>query len=320
MQQGLAILASQPRGDDAHAAPGGRLRDAERLGQGGAHHPQLHRLREPRRLAQARTEAPRCACSSSASTSGRRTSASTIWLPSWCARGHEVTVLTGQPELPRRPRLRRSSVATPRTSPPTRARAIVRVPIAPRGTWQLRLLLELPELRRLAARCWVRGGCAAEPFDAIFVFQMSPITSALPAIAAAAGSSGRRCAVGAGPVAGHAVRQSASCGRARVLGWVGRLVAFIYRRCDLVLAQSRGFVPNIEQVWSGDAARIRYFPAWAEAVFRGAADEPSRRPNCRLIADSFNVHVRRQHRRGAGLSRHPRRRRSACADEPTSAG
>src|SRR5690606_18573254 len=47
---------------------------------------------------------------------------------------------------------------------------------------------------------------------------------------------------------------------------VGRLVSFIYNRCDLVLAQSRSFIPQIEK-YCRDPARIAYFPSWAEAVY-----------------------------------------------------
>jgi glycosyltransferase involved in cell wall biosynthesis len=73
-----------------------------------------------------------------------------------------------------------------------------------------------------------------------------------------------------------------------LLGVVGRLVSFIYRRCDLVLAQSRAFFANIER-WSGDTSRIRYLPGWAEPIFSGdlAAVEPA--PETTPFAGTFNV-------------------------------
>ena len=51
VQQGLEILASQPRGDRARAPRGARLRRAERVGEGRADHPELHRLRAARGVA-----------------------------------------------------------------------------------------------------------------------------------------------------------------------------------------------------------------------------------------------------------------------------
>ncbi|MFY9327448.1 MAG: glycosyltransferase family 4 protein, partial [Georgfuchsia sp.] len=41
---------------------------------------------------------------------------------------------------------------------------------------------------------------------------------------------------------------------------------FIYRRCDLILAQSKSFMPQI-QMYAGDNNRVVYFPSWAESVF-----------------------------------------------------
>lgn len=55
--------------------------------------------------------------------------------------------------------------------------------------------------------------------------------------------------------------------RSRVLlQAVGKLVAFIYRRCDLILAQSKSFIPQIQK-YAGKDSRVEYFPSWAESVF-----------------------------------------------------
>ena len=74
----------------------------------------------------------------------------------------------------------------------------------------------------------------------------------------------------------------------RVLGWLGRLVGFIYRRCDLVLVQSRAFIPSVEK-HSGNSSRIRYFPGWAEAVFEDALASIAPAPEVAPYADTFNV-------------------------------
>ena len=74
----------------------------------------------------------------------------------------------------------------------------------------------------------------------------------------------------------------------RVLGWVGRLVGFIYRRCDRVLVQSRAFVPNIER-YAGDTSRVRYFPGWAEAIFEGPLEAIAPAPEVLPYAGTFNV-------------------------------
>ena len=62
VRQGLAILASQPRGSERGLRLGRGLYDAERIGQGSAHHPELHGLREPGGLARVRLRGERFAC------------------------------------------------------------------------------------------------------------------------------------------------------------------------------------------------------------------------------------------------------------------
>jgi colanic acid biosynthesis glycosyl transferase WcaI len=41
------------------------------------------------------------------------------------------------------------------------------------------------------------------------------------------------------------------------------MVTFIYKRCDLILAQSKTFVPQIQK-YADVGSRIEYFPSWAE--------------------------------------------------------
>lgn len=184
------------------------------------------------------------------------------------ARGHQVTVLTGAPNYPEGavfPEFR----AHPERFSSYQGARVLRVPMLSRGTTRARLALNYASFAvsgvllgpwRLRHTSW----------DAIFVFQTSPITAALPALLL------RKLertplllwvldlwpeslsAVGA-------VRDP------RLLDAVGRLVSFTYRRCDLILAQSRAFFSNIER-WAGSTERVRYFPGWAEAVF--ADDRP----------------------------------------------
>jgi glycosyltransferase involved in cell wall biosynthesis len=59
----------------------------------------------------------------------------------------------------------------------------------------------------------------------------------------------------------------------RVLGLVAQLVRFIYRRCDLLLAQSRSFIPQIRK-YAGDV-EVRYFPQWAEELHDAAEAPPA---------------------------------------------
>lgn len=200
-------------------------------------------------------------------------------------RGHQVTVLTGLPNYPEgqvAPEFRRDPG---RFSSYERAE-IVRVPILTRGKGGRRLALNYFSfvLTGCTMGVWRLRGRA---FDAVFVYQPSPITACLPAILI-----GR---LKRAPVLLWVLdlwpETLSALGviRARwLIALMGRMVAFIYRRCRLVLAQSRAFEPNITR-YSGDASRIRYFPAWAEPLFQGSLSAVEPAPEVRAYQGTFNV-------------------------------
>jgi len=200
-------------------------------------------------------------------------------------RGHEVTVLAGLPNYPEGrvfPEYRRD----PGRFAVYEGAEVVRVPVVTRGKTRLRLALNYLSamLSGASLGTWRLRG---KRFDAIFVFQPSPITTCLPAILI-----GR---LKRAPVLLWVLdlwpETLAAVGVVRspwLLAVIGRLVSFIYRRCDLVLGQSRAFQPSIAK-YAGDSSRFRYFPSWAEPVFREslAAVEPA--PEVREFQGTFNV-------------------------------
>ena len=199
------------------------------------------------------------------------------------ARGHEVTVLTGVPNYPEGCVFEAFRLEPRRFDDYAGAR-IVRVPLRPRGQGNARLAMNYLSYAFWASLLgpWRLRGLQ---FDAIFVYEISPITVALPAVLL------RRLkrapllmwVLDLWPETLSAVGVIRS---PRLLEWVGALVGFIYRRCDRILVQSQAFVANVER-WAGDSARIRYFPAWSEAVFDRVGDEvPTELTG---FDDSFNV-------------------------------
>lgn len=186
-------------------------------------------------------------------------------------RGHSITVLTGQPNYPEGhifPAYRRDPAAFSRFGDAP----VFRVPVIPRGNSSIRLMLSYLSFALSASflGSWKLRG---RQFDAVFVFQTSPITAALPAVLL------RR--VKRAPMlmwildlwpdtlsAIGAVRSP------RVLWCVGQLVRFVYKRCDRILVQSRAFIPRVTACGAG-SEKIRYFPGWAEAIFTsGEVAEP----------------------------------------------
>ncbi len=202
------------------------------------------------------------------------------------ARGHQVTVLTGRPNYPEGVVHAAFQQAPDRFSHYAGA-DVLRLPLRPRGNGSIRLLLNYWS--------FVFWGCILGPwklrgrrFDAIFVFETSPITSALPAILLKW--------IKRAPLSMWVLDLWPDTLKAvgivksdRALRAVGALCKFIYRHCDLILGQSRAFVEPIRR-WAGSPAKFRYFPAWSEEVFDAAisaAAEPA--PELAAHRDCFNI-------------------------------
>lgn len=198
-------------------------------------------------------------------------------------RGHEVTVLTGYPNYPDG-RIFEAFRRDPSAFANYHGARIVRVPMLPRGQGKLRLMLNYftyAASASLVGPFKLRG----VPIDAIFAYEPSPVTVGLPAAAMRW--------VKKAPLAFWVLdlwpETLEAIGVVRspfLLKQVGRLVSFIYHRCDLILAQSRSFVPQIAK-YCADRSRIMYFPSWAESVFSGASAEPA--PEVPLQPGSFDV-------------------------------
>lgn len=200
-------------------------------------------------------------------------------------RGHEVTVLTGTPNYPEG-RTLPEYVQDPGRFASFAGAQIVRVPLLARGKSSVRLALNYLSFvaAGLTFGLWRLRG---RSFDAIFVFQTSPITSALPGLAL------RR--LKHAPLLMWVLdlwpETLAAVGVVRsplLLKWVGKLVGYIYRRCDRVLVASHAFDANVRE-YSGDATRIRYFPGWAEPIFEGSLSEVALAPEVEPYRETFNV-------------------------------
>jgi colanic acid biosynthesis glycosyl transferase WcaI len=201
----------------------------------------------------------------------------------WLQRDHQVTVLTGIPNYPA------GKVFDAYREQPTafahyEGAKVIRVPMLPRGTGGLRLILNYLSFV-LGGVLWGSWHLREIKPDVIFVFEPSPVTVGLPAVWLGQ--------VKKAPVVFWALdlwpETLAAVGvvrSRRLLGWVGSMVRFIYNRCTLVLGQSRGFLENIAR-YCDHKDKIRYFPSWAEDVFED--DEAEHAPEVPEMADGFTV-------------------------------
>jgi colanic acid biosynthesis glycosyl transferase WcaI len=199
------------------------------------------------------------------------------------ARGHAVTVLTGVPNYPQGTVLPQYR-ARPADFVQHAGAQVVRVPMLARGRGAVRLVLNYLSFA-LSASVFGPWKLRGRAFDAILAYEPSPITVGLPAAALRAIKRAPLAfwVLDLWPETLHAIGVVRS---PRVLALVGRLVRFIYRRCDLILAQSRSFIPQIRR-YADAGTPVEYFPNWAEALFTGG--DAVRAPEVPLSSGSFDV-------------------------------
>lgn len=199
-------------------------------------------------------------------------------------RGHTVTVLTGKPNYPTGeffPDFLEDSDQFNQYS----GCSIVRVPIIARGKGNKLKLIANYLSYVISASLIGSWKLRKKQFDVIFVYEPSPVTVCLPAIFF---KKFRKTPIAfwvldLWPETLEAVNAVKS---KKVIRAIGSLVSFIYKRCDLILGQSRAFTEGIEK-YCADVSKINYFPSWAEDIFWDRS--PS---NHKLIKDKkghFNI-------------------------------
>lgn len=178
--------------------------------------------------------------------------------------GHAVTVLTGQPNYPEGRYFRGHGPLGPyrQVYGPVE---VLRVPLLPRGGGGgARLALNYLSFALSASllgplRC--RGAV-----DAILVYEPSPVTVGIPARVMKA--------LKRAPMLfwvqdlwPEALSSSGAVRSPLLLGWVERLVRWIYRGCDRVLVQSEAFAEPVARL-GVPRERVLYYPNFAEAFYR----------------------------------------------------
>lgn len=187
-------------------------------------------------------------------------------------RGHQVTVLTGVPNYPDG-EIFREYQNRPQAYADYQGAKVIRVPMVPRGTGKIRLLLNYLSfaLSGCLIGAWKLRG---QPFDVIFTFEPSPITVGIPSAFLRQLKHAPQ-AFWVLDLWPETLRAIGVLKNPWMLKIVGLLVRYVYRRCDLILAQSKSFVADIRR-YAGNSHRIEYFPAWADAVFSKTAQLPAK--------------------------------------------
>jgi glycosyltransferase involved in cell wall biosynthesis len=179
-------------------------------------------------------------------------------------RGHHVAVLTGKPNYPGGHYFEGYGFFG-RSREDYHGIPVARVPITARGAgraWQIAANYVSFVVSASLLGPWRCRG----PYDAIFVFEPSPITVALPAILIARL---KRIPVllWVQDLWPESLSATGAVRSQFMLHAVGRLVRFIYRRCARVLVQSEGFEARVIEA-GALPDRVHYFPNWAEDLYR----------------------------------------------------
>jgi colanic acid biosynthesis glycosyl transferase WcaI len=178
--------------------------------------------------------------------------------------GHSVTVLTGKPNYPqgsffsgygwfRRSREDFNGVD------------VLRVPLIPRGNGG-GLRLSLNYLSFALCAIFLAPFVCKGKFDLILVYQPSPITVGLPAIFL---KSIKRCPImfWVQDLWPESLSATGAINSKLILTMIGRMVRFIYSRCDCILVQSQAFRAPIADIGIA-IERIIYFPNSAEDLYQ----------------------------------------------------
>jgi glycosyltransferase involved in cell wall biosynthesis len=198
-------------------------------------------------------------------------------------RGHEVTVLTGEPNYPTGEIF--ADYMSDKDAFASYAGAeIIRVPLRPRHQGSCNLILNYLSFVWSAT---LRGPfkLIGRRFDAMFVYQPSPVTVGLPALLLKA--------IKRTPAAFWVLDlwpQSLSAVNAvhsgAILRLVDGLVRLIYAGMDLILVQSRSFIGEISRQAGGDR-KIRYFPSWSDYQASEKPVKPT--PAVPAASDLFSI-------------------------------
>lgn len=177
--------------------------------------------------------------------------------------GCRVTVLTGQPNYPDGKTFAGYQAWHTKRHMHPAGYPILRVPIVPRGGGS-GLRLTLNYLSFVGASILFGGWMLRQSeFDVLFVYGTSPILQTLAGVFFRA-TRRKPLILWVQDLWPESLSFTGYVRSRPVLSGVARLVAWIYRRCDLILVQSRGFVPHVSHL-SG-ATPVVYYPNPGDAT------------------------------------------------------
>ncbi|MCM1540469.1 MAG: glycosyltransferase family 4 protein [Blautia sp.] len=205
----------------------------------------------------------------------------------WVKRGYEVTVVTGIPNYPQGRFFDGYGWGKKRKEVYKGIR-IVRLPIIPRGERAATLILNYFSFVASGFFWKVFTGIRA---DKVFVFEVSPMTQALPGVWYAR----KRkipCYIYVQDLWPENVEFVAGIHNRRVIGAIDKMVNYIYRNCTGIFATSPSFVRKIEErgsAWNGKNSKVVYWPQYAEEFYRPMGKKVLEKDACFQVVFTGNI-------------------------------
>lgn len=190
----------------------------------------------------------------------------------WVKRGFDVTVVTGIPNYPTGKFYNGYSWLKKRKEE-YEGIHIIRLPLIPRGHNSLMLALNYTSF---VISGWFWSHFTKVKADKVFIFEVSPMTQALLGVWYK-----RRkkvpCFIYVQDLWPENVEVVTGIHNKRIILAIDKMVDYIYRNCELILATSPSFVRRIEtrkSVWKNKKSKVKYWPQYAEEFYKPAVRKP----------------------------------------------
>lgn len=190
----------------------------------------------------------------------------------WVKRGYDVTVVTGIPNYPTGKFFKGYSWLKKRKEE-YEGIHIIRLPLIPRRHSSLMLALNYVSF---VISGWFWSRFTRVKADKVFIFEVSPMTQALPGVWYK-----RRkkvpCFIYVQDLWPENVEIVTGIHNKRIIHAIDKMVDYIYRNCELILATSPSFVKRIEEresAWRNKKSKVKYWPQYAEDFYKPASRKP----------------------------------------------
>lgn len=180
----------------------------------------------------------------------------------WVKRGYHVTVVTGIPNYPQGEFFEGYDYEHKRTET-WNGIDVIRLPIKPRKSGKVNLALNYFSFVKEGYR-WVKK--TKIQADRVFIYEVSPMTQALVGVWYAK-KFHAKCLLYVTDLWPENVEIVLGIHNRLFLGTLGKMVDYIYKRCDYILTSSKSFINKIEKR-GVSKEKLRFWPQYAEEFYK----------------------------------------------------